>query len=83
MIMPFCRPGDLRSLTLAMRGKCRDGTLTPADVARYCERIEANADEWDHEQRLKACQPLLDKLGLALTERGLTAAKQLPEVSGR
>lgn len=59
-----------------MRSKCCDGTLTVADVARYCERIEANADEWEREQRMKACLPLLGKLGLAI-------ATQASEVTGR
>lgn len=83
MTMPFYRPSDLRSLTLTMRSKCRDGTLTLTDVVRYCERIEANADEWDFERRLKACQPLLGKLGFAFTEQGLAIAKRFPEIVGR
>lgn len=83
MTTSFYRPSDLRSLTLTMRRKCRDGMLTLAEAVRYCERIEANADEWDRERRSKACQPLLDKLGLTITEQGLAVAEQFPEIVGR
>lgn len=76
MTASFHHPSDLRNLVLMMRGKCRNGTLTLADVARYCERIEANADEWDRERRTKACLPLLGKLGLAIVE-------QASEMAGR
>jgi hypothetical protein len=69
-------PGDLRSLVLAMRSRCREGTLTLADVARYCTWIEENADAWERERRAKACLPLLGKLGLVVAE-------QAPEVTRR
>ena len=76
MSASFHRPSDLRGLVLTMQSKCRSGTLTNADVIRWCEQIEANADEWERERRVKACLPLLGKLGL-------TIEKQAPEITGR
>jgi len=76
MTASFHRPSDLRSLALTIRGKARNRTLTLADVARYCERIEANADEWQREQRTKACLPLFAKLGLAIAEQAPEVAKR-------
>ena len=83
MTASFHHPGDLRSLVLVMRGKCRNSTLTPADVARYCERIEANAGAWERERRSRACLSLFGSLGLAATEQGLAVVKQGPEITGR
>lgn len=57
--------------------------LTLADVARYCERIEANADARERERRSRACLLLFGSLGLTVTEQRLAVMKQEPEITWR
>ena len=76
MTIPFQSPTDLRSLASALRQRGRTGTLTRDDIDRYCDWILENAAEWERQQRIAACLPLLELFGFAVPrhEHGRAAA---------